>query len=307
MFGSTSKARSANSFATASLIETLEPRVLFSATSVSTVAELTTALADISVTTINVAAGTYELDQALKPQDGQSIIGAGEGQTIITGASSWDPGIVDFKDPGIVSSEFNPAPYLFSFDNNTDGVTISNLTLTGSQLHGGITAFNADDLTIHDVTFDDFLWSGVRTFNSDNAEIYDNTFIDAGGRIGNTISGSVYLTNFKDSVFYDNETTITEGSGREVMGFKGRNVENIRIHHNTFDTNDFAIELPFENDDNVEIDHNFIRGGAVSIPKANGGPTDLPNAYHIHHNYFNNAAAVEFPRNGVEINNNLFD
>ncbi|MEM6550520.1 MAG: carbohydrate-binding protein [Planctomycetota bacterium] len=301
------------------LLDTLEPRTMLSATTVSTVAELTTALADTSITTINVAAGTYELTTGLKPQDGQSIIGAGEGQTIITGASSWDPGIAGFQDPGddIRNNEgvivFNADPYLFSFDDFTTDVTISNLTLTGPQLHGGIYGWNADDLTIHDVTFDDFLWSGVRTFFTENVEIYDNTFIDAGNKIGNTVGGSVYVTGFRDSLFYDNVLTVTDGDpNRAVMGFKARNISDVRIHNNTFDVkdtvdgkDDFSIEIPFDNDRNVEIDHNFIETD-ISIPRAGGG-IETPGNFKIHHNYFNKSVAFEFPRNGVEIYNNLFD
>ncbi len=294
-------------------IEPLESRVLLSATTVTDIVGLTAALANSSITTINVAAGTYELTTALKPQAGQSIIGAGQGQTIITGDSSWDPGIANFKDPGVKLTDkdgnivFNRDAYLFSFDDHTDDVTISNLTLTGPQLHGALYAWNADNLTISDVTFDDFLWSGVRTFQADNAAIHDNTFVDAGGTIaGVGTGGAVYMSFTRDSVFHDNHIYKTESRTNNFMGFKGRKAENTRIHHNTIEVN-FSIELPFENDKFVEIDHNYL-GGTVSLPKGGGGGDPIDgDSFHIHHNYFNTSYAIEYARNGVQINNNLFD
>ena len=47
--------------------------------------------------------------------------------------------------------------------------------------------------------------------------------------------------------------------------FKIRQGQRSHIHHNTVEVN-FSIEMPFENDEDVEIDHNVLHG-TVSIPK----------------------------------------
>lgn len=89
-------------------------------------------------------------------------------------------------------------------------------------------------------------------------------------------------------------------------GIKGRQMKRCRIHHNTIEVN-FSIELPFENDEDVEIDHNICHG-TISIPKFKGGPVPQSGkTFHIHHNYSLSSYAIEFVRNGVEIDHNLFD
>jgi nitrous oxidase accessory protein len=69
----------------------------------------------------------------------------------------------------------------------------------------------------------------------------------------------------------------------------------------------FSIEFPFENDEDVEIDHNVCHG-TISIPKYAGGSVpESGRTFHIHHNYLTSSYAIEFVRNGVEIDHNLFD
>ena len=69
----------------------------------------------------------------------------------------------------------------------------------------------------------------------------------------------------------------------------------------------FSIEFPFEGADRFEIDHNILHG-VVSIPKYAGGKVpESGRTYHVHHNYFTTSYAIEFVRNGVEIDHNLFD
>jgi nitrous oxidase accessory protein len=67
------------------------------------------------------------------------------------------------------------------------------------------------------------------------------------------------------------------------------------------------MEFPFENDEDNEIDHNVCRG-TISIPKHVGGPVPKSGkTFHIHHNWFQDSYSIEFVRNGVEIDHNLFD
>lgn len=69
----------------------------------------------------------------------------------------------------------------------------------------------------------------------------------------------------------------------------------------------FSIEFPFENDEDVEIDHNVCHG-TISIPKHAGGPVPKSGrTVHIHHNWMHHGYSIEFVRNGVEIDHNLFD
>ena len=57
----------------------------------------------------------------------------------------------------------------------------------------------------------------------------------------------------------------------------------------------------------MEIDHNICHG-TISIPKHAGGPVPASGrTFHIHHNLFRDSYSIEFVRNGVEIDHNLFD
>jgi nitrous oxidase accessory protein len=96
------------------------------------------------------------------------------------------------------------------------------------------------------------------------------------------------------------------GKADEFYGIKGRQGKRCRIHHNTIEVN-FSIEFPFENDEDVEIDHNVCHG-TISIPKHAGGPVPKSGqTFHLHHNWFKDSYSIEFVRNGVEIDHNLFD
>jgi len=69
----------------------------------------------------------------------------------------------------------------------------------------------------------------------------------------------------------------------------------------------FSIEMPFENDEDVEIDHNVCTG-TISIPKHSGGAVPASGkTFRLHHNYMRDTYAIEFSRNGIEIDHNLFD
>ena len=111
----------------------------------------------------------------------------------------------------------------------------------------------------------------------------------------------------KESEIAHNRFTRTQLEKQdEFYGIKCRQGKRSRIHHNTIDVN-FSIEMPFENDEDVEIDHNICHG-TISIPKYAGGKVpDSGRTFHIHHNYMRHSYSIEFVRNGVEIDHNLFD
>lgn len=92
----------------------------------------------------------------------------------------------------------------------------------------------------------------------------------------------------------------------EYYGIKVRQAKRVRVHHNTIEA-DFSMEFPFENDEDNEIAHNICHG-TISLPKHSGGPVPASGStFRIHHNVFRRGYAIEFVRNGVEIDHNLFD
>lgn len=255
-----------------------------------------------------LAAGTFELTAPLRPRKDMKIRGAGVGLTTIRNAASWAPGNGGLSnDEGATRSAIVCDNYLFNLGENTTNVELSNLTMTGPQVHGAICGVTPHGLKLHHLEFKSFLWAGLRTFIMDNASIHDNSFFDAGNKSNVTTGssgGGLFLTYTKDTEIRDNR--FTRSQGNDYYAIKGREARQVHIHWNTIDTN-FAIEFPFENDHEVQIDHNFI-GGAISIPKHSGG--DFPagqHSFHVHHNYLNASYSFEFQRNGLEVDHNLFD
>ena len=266
--------------------------------------------------TINIAEGTYELDAPLEPKDGMTLKGAGMDETIITHTPDWKPSTEKLPDSEINMNRIDTYAYLVRLQDKAANVRISGMTLRGPHLHGAIFGARNENLHIHNLRIEDVLYCGVRTFFSRGAKIHDCEFIDAGGKWkrggipgtdGGISGGAMFVTWMTDSEIAHNRITRTK-SGREHghYGIKGRGGRRILIHHNTIGVN-FSIEFPFEGADSFEIDHNVLHG-VISIPKHAGG--NVPESgvtYHIHHNYFTTSYAIEFVRNGVEIDHNLFD
>ncbi|MEM9119363.1 MAG: right-handed parallel beta-helix repeat-containing protein [Cyanobacteria bacterium P01_F01_bin.56] len=259
--------------------------------------------------TIYIPVGVFDLAKTLQVNTPDiTFEGAGAGLTVLQNADTFQIGTQGLPDSGVGLDSVNRDAYLFNLDNDADDVTFTNLTLTGPEVHGAIFGSRTDGLEISQSEFNDFTWSSVRLFNASDVAIYDNLFIDAGGQAeepNRVVGGSIYATFLKDSVIYNNQISKSGEQEGNVFGIKGRQFRNTRIYQNTIDTN-FAIELPFENDQFVEIDHNFL-GGAVSIPKSGGG--SIPEdgyTFHIHHNYFTQSYSLEFARNGTEIDHNVF-
>ncbi|MDA7881511.1 right-handed parallel beta-helix repeat-containing protein [Akkermansiaceae bacterium] len=284
---------------------------------VTTTEALVSAISDgAEGSTIELSAGTYTLGQFLEPKSGMTIKGAGMGKTIITHAKSWTPSTKALPDGETNSDKIDTTGYLFRLQRDSSNITISDLTFTGPNVHGAIFARASKNLHLHHLQINDVLWSGIRLQASDGAKIHDCEFIDAGGRwehggkpgIKGGITGAgIFTIWMKDAEIFNNRFTRTQMAKQdEFYGIKGRQGKRCRIHHNTIEVN-FSIEFPFENDEDNEIDHN-ICAGTISIPKHAGGSVPASGkTFHIHHNYFRDSYAIEFVRNGVEINNNLFD
>lgn len=266
--------------------------------------------------TIEIAAGTYELNAPLEPKPGMTLKGAGIDKTILTHAATWKPSTSTLPDPEMTTKGMDTHAYLIRLQDNAANITISDLTMRGPQLHGAIFGWKNENLHLHHLKIDDTLWTGIRTFAMQGAKIHDCQFVNAGGRWkrggkpgidGGITGGAMFVIWMKDSEIAHNRFVRTqEGKADEFYGIKGRQGKRCRIHHNTIEVN-FSIEFPFENDEDMEIDHNICLG-TISIPKHSGGPVpESGRTFHIHHNYFRNSYSIEFVRNGVEIDHNLFD
>lgn len=265
--------------------------------------------------TIEIAAGTYELAAPLVIKHGMSIKGAGIDKTILTHTAAWERSTQSLPDPEMRREGLDTGAYLLRLQDKAQNITISDLTLRGPKLHGAIFGWDNKGLHLHHLRIQDFLWSGVRTFLMHGAKIHDCQFIDAGGRWergkpgekGGITGGGIFAIWMADCEIADNRFTRTqEGKADEFYGIKVRQGKRCRIHHNTIEVN-FSIEMAHENDEDVEIDHNVMHG-TLSFPKHSGGSVPASGrSFHVHHNYFRDSYAIEFVRNGVEIDHNLFD
>lgn len=266
--------------------------------------------------TIELGPGTFQIPGPLDLKSGMTLKGAGMDETIITHVADWRPSIKTLPDPEMKTEGMDTRAYLLCLNNKADGITISNLTLTGPQLHGAVYGFGNTTLHIHHVRIKDVLWSGIRTFAMQKVRIHDCEFIDAGGRWkrggipgvkGGITGGAIFAIWMKDSEVSHNRFWRTQMNKEdEFYGIKVRQSKRSRFHHNTIKVN-FSMEFPFENDEDNEIDHNICHG-TLSIPKHAGGPVpESGKTFHIHHNLMRDTYSIEFVRNGVEISHNLFD
>ena len=127
--------------------------------------------------------------------------------------------------------------------------------MRGPQLHGAVFGVGNENLHLHDLHIEDFLWSGIRTFSMKNARIHDCRFVDAGGRWkrggipgekGGITGGAIFAIWMKDSEISHNRFERTQtAKADEFYGIKVRQAKRCRIHHNTINVN-FSLELPFE-------------------------------------------------------------
>lgn len=294
----------------------LTQSLAFAAPPVDTAAALIAAVRDgAEGSTVEIGAGTFELDAPLEPKAGMTLKGAGIDKTIITGSAGWKPSTKTLPDPEMKTAGLDSRAYLIRLTDKAAGITISDLTLRGPRLHGAIFGQGNRDLHLHHLKVEDVLWAGIRTFSMQNAKIHDCEFVDAGGRWergepgvkGGITGAAIFAIWMADSEIADNRFVGTRSEKeREFYGVKVRQAKRCRIHHNTIEVN-FSMEFPFENDEDVEMDHNVLRG-TVSIPKYAGGPVPKSGVtFHIHHNWFSHSYSIEFVRNGVEIDHNLFD
>ena len=259
--------------------------------------------------TIYIPEGTFDLSETVRVDTTDVILkGSGRERTTLQNTNNFQVGMTGLPDGEVEFKTIDQNAYLLYLNRDADNVTVTDMTLTGPELHGGILSDGTHGLVINNLELNNFLWSSIRLFSVRDASIHDNVFIDAGGRTKGDreiTGGSIFATYLKDSEIYNNDISESGTRDGEVYGIKGREFRNTRIHHNTINAN-FAIELPFEHDRFVEIDHNYLNG-VVSLPRLGGGGVPKDGyTFHIHHNYFTRSYALEWARNGVEVNHNVF-
>jgi hypothetical protein len=264
---------------------------------------------------LELAPGTFELERTLVLRGKMTLKGAGIGKTTLTHAASWRVSNASLPDPEMTNNGLDATAYFIQLPNDVSDITVSDMTLLGPQVHGAIYGWFNKNLHLHHLQIKETLWSGLRTFGMQHAKIHDCEFVDAGGRWdkgepgvkGGITGGGIFAIWMSDTEINNNRFIRTRtGPAQEFYGIKVRQGTRCHVHHNTIETN-FSMEFPFENDEDNEIDHN-ICSGTISIPKYAGGVVPKSGiTFHIHHNWMKDSYSIEFVRNGVEIDHNLFD
>ena len=231
-----------------------------------------------------------------------TLKGAGIGKTILTHAPEWKANPATLPDPETNKQKFDRSGYLIHLADKAASISVSDLTLTGPQLHGAIFGSGNVAPHLHDLRIEDFMYSGIRTYSMRGAKIHDCTFVEAGqrwekgqpGLKGGIVGGGIFIIWTQDSEIWNNRFLRTKTAPHEhYYGIKGRQGKRLHIHHNTIAVN-FSIEFPFENDEDIEIAHNICHG-TISIPKHGGGPVPPSGrTFHIHHNWMRDSYAIEF-------------
>jgi hypothetical protein len=283
---------------------------------ITTSAELVAAVkAAADGETIELAAGTFELDAVLELKGKTTLRGAGLGKTILRAGAKRQHSTKSLPDPEMRLEGLDTDAYLLRVKRDTSNVTICDLTLKCDGVHGAIFSWFHKELTVRRVRIENAQWSGIRTFGMQKARITECEFENAGGRWskgqpgvkGGITGGGIFACWMADCEIDNNTFTRTDmAREREYYGIKVRQAQRCRVHHNTIEAN-FSMEFPFENDGDNELDHNVCYG-TISIPKHAGGPVPKSGrTFRIHHNYFKDSYSIEFVRNGCEIDHNLFD
>jgi nitrous oxidase accessory protein len=215
---------------------------------------------------IELAEGVYRPTRTLEVPGGITLRGAGIDKTIVTHEDSWKPSTESLPDPEMRLEGLDTEAYLIRIRRDTQGVTISDMTLLGPQLHGAVFSWLHTGLHLHHLRIKDTLWCGVRTFGMKQAKIHDCEWVNAvirwekgqpGLKGGNT-GGGLFARWMADSEIWNNRFIENRTEQHQhYYGIKARQGIRVRIHHHSIEAG-FSIEMPFENDEDVEIDHNVL-------------------------------------------------
>lgn len=246
-----------------------------------------------------IGEATFELQSALVPKAGMVLRGCGAARSVLKAAASWLPGTASLP------AKDDPSAYLVRIE-KTDGVQLLNLGFVVPQLHGSIYVASAAGFELANSQLSGGLWAGLRTVSVTDMKIHDNDFLNAGGKVGNIVGGSVFTLWPRRSLFWNNRIRQSPGTESSLFGFKGAGGEGCRFYNNDVRVKGFVFEFPHTNSSGFEIDHNYF-DGAASIPKFQGGAIadGFKLAYDIHHNVFRRSYSFEFARNHKDIHHNV--
>ncbi|MGL4461581.1 MAG: hypothetical protein ACRC1K_05455 [Planctomycetia bacterium] len=263
--------------------------------------------------TIHVLPGTYIAVRTAYPKNGVAVVGRradGPDVSRIIASTDWplkplvDPeGHEGMEEYLIAASGKRPDG---SWKVVTD-LTVSNLELCSDPKHRITGAFYCRDGTrvkLQHLRVHDFRWNGLRVEFSKQVEIENCHLEDASTEVLPWREGGLIRTRWlEDSRVHHNRIIARKTYG---YGYKGGGHRKFRFDHNFVDTTYFAYESPFEDEFEVDLDHNHLTR-CISIPRDNGIDPKTKGyeyGYRIHHNYLTDSYTVEGPRGYLEFDHN---
>lgn len=262
---------------------------------------------------IHVLPGTYLATRTAYPRNGVAIIGRqpeGPDVSRIIASSDWplkplvDPeGHEGMEEYLIAASAKRPDG---AWHPVTD-MTVVNLELASDPKHritGAIYCRDGTRVTWRNLRVHDFRWNGLRVEFSKQVEIAECVVTDASTEVLPNREGGLIRTRWlEDSRIHHNRILARTTSG---YGYKGGGHTKVRFDHNYVDTGYFAYESPFEDEYQVDIDHNHLTR-CISIPRDHGTDPRTKGyeySYRIHHNYLTDGYTVEGPRGYLKFDHN---
>jgi hypothetical protein len=262
---------------------------------------------------IHVLPGTYTADRTAYPKNGVAIIGRqpdGPEVSRIVASKDWilrplaDPEGHEGMDEYLIAASAQRA------DGNWHPVSkmkVSNLELCSDPQHritGAVYCRDGTDVNLQFLRVHDFRWNGLRVEFSKQVEIQHCHLEDSSTeKLPHREGGLIRTRWLEDSRVHHNRIVAKNTCG---YGYKGGGHTRFRFDHNFVDTNYFAFESPFEDEYQVDIDHNHLTR-CISIPRENG--TDprtqgFDYSYRIHHNYLTDSYTIEGPRGYLKFDHN---
>jgi hypothetical protein len=262
---------------------------------------------------IHVLPGEYVATRTAFPKNGLSIIGRqpeGPDVSRIVASAEWTmPELAEFEghegfDQYLIAASAKRADGSWL---PVEDLTVTNLELASLPSHRITGAFYCRDgtrIVLQYLNVHDFRWNGLRVEFSKSVEVHHCNVRDASTqRLPSREGGLVRTRWLADSRIHHNRIVAKETMG---YGYKGGGHERVRLDHNFIDTTYFAIESPFEDERQLEIDHNHLTR-CISIPRSmQGDPAKEGYEYsvRVHHNYLTDSYTIEGPRDYLELDHN---
>lgn len=262
---------------------------------------------------IHVLPGTYIATRTAYPKNGIAIVGRQpEGPDVSRIMASPDWPLKPLVDP---EGHEGMEEYLIAASakrpdgswHPVKGMTVSNLELCSDpkrRITGAIYCRDGTGVKWQYLRVHDFRWNGLRCEFSKQVEIQHCHIEDASTEVLPSREGGLIRTRWlEDARIHHNRIIAKKTSG---YGYKGGGHTKVRFDHNFVDTNYFAYESPFEDEFEVDLDHNYLTR-CISIPRDSGVDPKTKGfkyGYRIHHNYLTDSYTIEGPRGYLEFDHN---